>query len=65
MCFSDAAAALFSVLLTLPERAFEEILFSAICSALRFHTAKVIFGPHGRSRGVRFAPDIVAKVFFG
>ena len=30
----------FSMLLTLPERAFEGILFSAVCSALRFYTAK-------------------------
>ena len=30
----------FSILLTLAERASEGILFSAICSALRFYTAK-------------------------
>jgi hypothetical protein len=40
-CFSDTAAPQFSMLLTLPKRASKGILFSAICSALRFYTAKV------------------------
>jgi hypothetical protein len=40
ICFSDAAAPQFSLLFTLTERASEGILFSAICSALRFYTAK-------------------------
>jgi hypothetical protein len=44
ICFSDAAAPQFSMLLTLPERAFEGIPFSAVCSALRFYTAKTLSG---------------------
>jgi hypothetical protein len=47
ICFSDAAAPQFSMLLTLPERAFKGILFSAVCSALRFYTAKT---HNGRER---------------
>jgi hypothetical protein len=38
--FSDAAAPQFNMLLTLPEQASEGMLFSAICAALRFYTAK-------------------------
>jgi hypothetical protein len=47
--FSDAAAPQFSMLLTLPERAFEGILFSAACSALRFYTAKTRSRHQGRT----------------
>jgi hypothetical protein len=49
ICFSDAAAPQLSLLFTLPERAFEGILFSAICSALRFYTAKTLLGHPGMS----------------
>jgi hypothetical protein len=48
ICFSDAAAPQFSMLLTLAKRASEEILFSAICSALRFYTNKTR-GGHERT----------------
>jgi hypothetical protein len=41
ICFSCAAAPQFSMPLTLPERTSEGILFSAICSAPGFYTAKV------------------------
>jgi hypothetical protein len=50
ICFSDAAAPQLSLLFTLPERAFEGILFSAICSALRFYTAKTQSGPPPEGR---------------
>jgi hypothetical protein len=46
-CFSDTAAPQFSMLLTLPKRASNGILFSAICSALRFYT-----GAPGDRQGV-------------
>ena len=46
--FSDAAAPQFSMLLTLPEQASEGILFSAVCSALRFYTAKTQSRHQGR-----------------
>jgi hypothetical protein len=53
ICFSDAAAPQFSMLLTLPERAFEGILFSAVCSALRFYTAKTQSGHEHLKAGRR------------
>ena len=46
------------MLLTLPERAFEGILFSAVCSAARFYTAKT---PNGHC-GYEFSPNVVRRV---
>ena len=40
ICFSDTAASQFSMLLVVAEWASKGILFFAICSALRFYTAK-------------------------
>jgi hypothetical protein len=49
--FSDADAPQFGMLLTLAERAFEEMLFSAICSPLRFYTTKTQLG-HSLAAGL-------------
>ena len=59
ICFADAAAPQLSLLLTLPERAFEGILFYAICSALRFYTAKTHngSGPLGNDASSRVRPS--------
>ena len=54
ICFSDAGAPQLNMLLTLPEQASEGILFSAICAALRFYTAKI------RSRDVRLCGESVS-----
>ena len=50
ICSSNAAAPKFGMLSTLPKRASKEIRFFAICSAMRFYTAKTRSGRAARSR---------------